>query len=236
MDDLQQRFESFVRTLRGFESIDALLKGVHLDQKKRADYLLWDRLIIIEQKVLVADPAEKPQQFVNQLMNQGRVIVYGQVSTDSIFERMPDGEEQKKRMFLQIAKGLEASFAAADKQTRDTREIFSIPQAVGLVVLLNASAPMLYPDVIRYGLSQALMKKRDDGSVRYRHNDGIVVISEAHSTASRKDLGPLCFSATAPHTNSGQLVRDFSEYLLRAWAAFNRIVPMHQSAIGSWGS
>ena len=83
-------------------------------------------------------------------------------------------------MFLRITKGLEASFADADKQTRDTREIFSITSAIGIVVILNLSAPTLHPDLIRYGLSQTLQKRRVDGSIRYPNNDGVIVISEAH--------------------------------------------------------
>jgi hypothetical protein len=85
MTNLQERFESFIKTVRGFESIDELLKDVHLEGKKRADYLLWNRQIIVEQKVLVDDPADKPQKFANQLMNEGRFLFYGQVSTDRIF-------------------------------------------------------------------------------------------------------------------------------------------------------
>jgi hypothetical protein len=59
MTNLLERFEAFIKTVRGFESIDELLKDVHLEGKKRADYLLWDRQIIVEQKVLLDDPADK---------------------------------------------------------------------------------------------------------------------------------------------------------------------------------
>ena len=108
---------------------------------------------------------------------------------------MPDGDQQKRRMFLSITKGLEASFADADKQTRDTREILSIPDAVGMVVILNVSAPTLYPDMIRYGLSEALKKRREDGSIRYSNNDGVIIISEAHTDISQRGRGAPCFSS-----------------------------------------
>ena len=229
--NLRNRFDAFIRTVRGFESIDELLKEIHLDCKKRADYLLWNRQIIVEQKVLVDDPADKPQKFVDQLMNKGRILVYGKVSTERIFAGMLDGSEQKKRMFLSITKGLEASFADADKQTRDTREIFSIPEAVGMVVILNVSAPTLHPDLIRYGLSQVLLKRRHDGSVRYPHNDGVVMISEAHrDVSSRNGRGAPCFSAPTPHTKSEQLVRAFSDSLVQSWAAFNGVPVVRQDA------
>jgi hypothetical protein len=228
MANLVERFEAFIKTVRGFESIDELLQDVHLEGKKRADYLLWDRQIIVEQKVLLADPADKAQKFVNQLMNKGRILVYGTVSTERVFAGMPDGDQQKRRMLLSITKGLEASFADADKQTRDTREILSIPDAVGMVVILNVSAPTLRPDLVRYGLSQVLEKRREDGSVRYPNNDGVVMISEAHTDISQRGRGAPCFSSPTPHTKSESLVRAFSDALIQAWAAFNGVPLVRQ--------
>jgi hypothetical protein len=230
MANLQERFEAFIKAVRGFESIDTLLQDAHVEGKKRADYLLWDRAIIVEQKVLVADPSDKPQKFVDQLMKQGRILVYGRVSSDRIFAGMPDGEEQKRRMLLSITKGLEASFADADKQTRDTRELFAIPDALGMVVILNVSAPTLRPDLISYGLSQVLAKRKDDGSVRYPHNDGVIVISEAHTDVSQGGRGAPCFSSATPHTRSEQRVNEFSESLVQGWAAFNGLPLVRQES------
>ncbi len=230
MSNVRERFESFIRTVRAFESVDELLRDVHLEGKKRADYLLWGRQVIVEQKVLVDDPSDKPQRFVNQLMSKGRVLAYGMQSTNRLFGGMPDGKEQKRRMFLSITKGLEASFADADKQTRDTREIFSIPDAVGIVVILNLSAPTLEPDLVRYGLSQALQKRRDDNSIRYPNNDGVLMISEAHTDISVRGRGAPCFSSPTPHTKSEQIVRAFSDSLILGWSAFNGIPVVRQES------
>ena len=84
MANLLERFELFIRTVRAFESVDELLHDVHLERKKRADYLLWERQIIIEQKVLEDDPSDKPQKFIDGLMNQGRILAYGTNSTNRI--------------------------------------------------------------------------------------------------------------------------------------------------------
>lgn len=230
MANLLERFESFIRTVRGFESVDELLRNKHLEGKKRADYLLWEREVIVEQKVLVDDPSDKPQKFVNELMRKGRVLFYGPVSTNRLFDGMPGGEKQKRRMFLRITKGLEASFADADKQTRDTRDIFSIPRAVGIVVILNLSAPTLHPDLIQFGLSQALQKRKDDGSIRYPNNDGVVMISEAHVDIGGRGRGAPCFSSPTPHTKSEETVRALSDSLIQGWAAFNGVPVVRQDS------
>jgi hypothetical protein len=116
MTNLRERFDAFIKTLLGFESIDELLKDAHLEGKKRADYLLDNRQIIIEQKVLEDDPTDKAQKFIDRLLKERGILAYGTHSTDRIFASMPDGDEQKKRMILSITKGLEAGFADADKQ------------------------------------------------------------------------------------------------------------------------
>jgi hypothetical protein len=230
MANLLERFEAFAKTVRGFESIDDLLRDVHLEGKKRADYLLWEQQIIIEQKVLVVDPADRPQKFVDELIQQGRILAYGRVSVERIFARLPDGHELKRKMIRGITKGVEDSFASADKQTRDTREIFSIPNAVGIVIILNVSAPTLHPDLVRYGLSQVLQKKREDGSIRYPNNDGVIMISEAHTDISEAGRGAPCFSSPTPHTKYERVVRDFSNSLIQAWAAFNNVPLVRRDA------
>src|SRR6266446_2962992 len=132
MASLRERFESFVKTLDGFEDIDALLKNCDLPNRKRADYLFSGRNIIVEQKALEVDPIEKPQKFIDQLMAQGRFIAYGQVSTKVIFDKLPDGEELQRQLVLKLSKVLDGLVSRADKQTRDTREIFSIQNAIGV--------------------------------------------------------------------------------------------------------
>jgi hypothetical protein len=88
MPSLKERFEAFVQTLEGFESIDYLLMGNDYAGKQRADYLLNGRTIIIEQKSLEQNPTDKPQKFVERLANEQGFLIYGQVSTNLIFGRM----------------------------------------------------------------------------------------------------------------------------------------------------
>jgi hypothetical protein len=220
-DGLRKRFESFIKTMRGFEGIDELLHGVGHDGRKRGDYLLWDRQIIVEQKVLVIDPADKPQKFVDHLIAGGRPI-YGRTSTKVIFDKAPDGKELEREMFLSITKGLEDSVANADKQARDTRAIFSIPDAVGILVILNEGAHTLRPDLIDYGLRHVFQKKTRNGTLRYPHNDGVVVISEAHALVSPEGRGMPCFAAITPQGRAREVVA-FSDALIYAWAAFNNL-------------
>lgn len=219
---LQERFESFISTLRGFERIDDLLRGARHERRKRADYLLWNRKVIVEQKVLVSDPADKPQKFVDELMKNRSVTVYGRTSTDAVFGSMSKGEELKRKMFLKMTRSLEDSVAYADKQARDTRAVFSIPGATGVLVLLNESAPTLHPDLIYYGLTHVFQKKIESGSLRYPNNDGVILISGVHALGGLIGSGMQCFSAVSPQPKSDAFP-VFSEDLLGRWAHFNGV-------------
>jgi hypothetical protein len=209
--------------MSGFESVDNLLAGSR-ETRKRADYLLRDRRVIVEQKVLQVDQDHRPQQFINRLIEQRRILFFGRLSTDTIFNKLPDGQELKREMFLSMTKGFEDDVAAADKQTRDTRAIFSIPDAAGIVVILNQGASALPPDLLGFGLNHVLNKRREDGSLRYVHNDGVVVISGTHVVPdSNGRPGMPCFATYAPHGRLQDAVAGFSEALLRGWASFNNL-------------
>ncbi len=221
---LRERFQDFVTTLDGFESVDALLAGNDPHGMKRADYLFDGRTIIVEQKILEADPADKPQKFVERLVQDGRVLFYGTLSTDVIFNEMRDGDRLKRQMFDKLTSRLDADLSNADKQTRDTRTIFNIPDAVGVVVILNEGAKTLVPDTIRLGLARTLCKTLPDGSYRYPSNAGVILLSDLHSfnTGDGLRLIPM-LQFSHPNQRRVDEFAAFAAMLTARWAAFNGV-------------
>jgi hypothetical protein len=96
---LRERFERFIMTLDGCESVDALLLNRRDVRLRRADYLFRGRSIIVEQKTRVADRDHKIQEFVQEAHRKRGMIFWGQRSTNDLFSRMEDGEQVKKEMF-----------------------------------------------------------------------------------------------------------------------------------------
>src|SRR5271157_74614 len=220
---LRTRFESFVKTLDGFEDIDALLKdSKDPANKMRADYLLQSRRIIVEQKTLVVNPVDRPQKFADKMMRDRGIIAFGTVSTRRIFSSQPDADSLQRRLMLSIAKIIDDDVAKADKQTRDTRLIFSIPDAIGVIVLLNEGAEMLAPDAIHFALCNTFQKKAENGRLRYAQNDGVILISEANTLSVPGFLRAYPINTfTSPQTRGAERVIAFSEMLMERWAAFN---------------
>ena len=218
---LRTRFESFVRTLDGFESIDVRLKGQEYEGMKRADYLFQGRSFIVEQKTLKANPVDKPQKFATRIMRDRRIIQFGTTSTKRLFSGQPDANELHQRLMLNIAKVIDNDVAHADKQTRDTRQIFGIPAAIGILVILNESAEMLTPELIRYALANSF-QRAENGTLKYTQNDGVILISEAHSLSVPGFLRAHPINTfTSPRTTGADKVIIFSTMLIDGWAAFN---------------
>ncbi len=59
---------------------------------------------------------------------------------------MPDGQALYDGLLARVTRVLDDNLARADDQTRDTKDIFDIPEAIGVVVMLNENATLLYPD------------------------------------------------------------------------------------------
>ncbi|MGA2888945.1 MAG: hypothetical protein ABSE51_12910 [Terracidiphilus sp.] len=222
---LRTRFESFVKTLDEFEDIDSLLNNAkEPDDRMRADYLFQSRQIIVEQKTLVSDPVGRPQRFAEKIMRDRGIIAFGTVSTRRIFSNQPDTDSLQRGLMLNIAKIIDDDVAKADKQVRDTRLIFGIPEATGIIVLLNEGAEMLAPDVIYYALCNAFQKKDEDGRLRYSRNDGVILISEAHTLPLPGFPRAYPINTfTSPQTKSTDKVIAFSEMLVARWATFNHV-------------
>jgi hypothetical protein len=233
ISSLSERFECFAKTLDGFESIDVLLRGADPQAKKRADYLVQNRHIVIEQKVLQSNPIGRPQKFVDRLAIERGIRIYGRVSTHQVFAGQSDAAELQRRMVLDLAKVVDDNVANADKQTAHTRKIFNIPDAVGILVLLNENAGCLQPDVINYALANSLQKKSESGTLRYTANDGVMLISEANSLAvSQTQPAFPILIYISPQSKHATCVTQFLEMLMREWAAFNK-APLLTMRVGT---
>jgi hypothetical protein len=222
MSRLRQRFEQFVKTLDGFESIDTLLERSGQQGMKRADYLLQNRNIVIEQKVLQSNPVERPQKFVDKVARERGIRIYGTVSTTQVFAGQPDPKSLQRQMVLNLAKIIDDDVANADKQTAQTRLLFNIPDAMGVLILLNETAEALRPDVIHYALGNSFQKEREPGKLRYVANDGVIVIFEANTLLlpSSQPAFPILICAS-PQTRHSSYFAAFSDSFLKEWAVFN---------------
>jgi hypothetical protein len=209
---------------KGVESVDHLLKHCVLEGLQRADYLVCNRRVVIEQKSIDVNPDYKIQQFLEKLASDGRLPGVRQEnwSLAELLSKVPNGAALFDELRERVTKVLDDIIAKADHQTKDTKETFSIPDAIGVVVVLNENAPLMFPDIAMVKLFDMLRKRRQDGELRYVHNHVIVLISEAHVIRSVEDT--TMFNMATVYSEAGNhipLATAFTESLKEQWAAFN---------------
>jgi hypothetical protein len=181
MTSLKERFERFMRSTPGVESVDDLVRPreSELSGRKRADFLACNRRVVIEIKSLDIDPADKIQRFLDGLAQSGRLPKAGDTTLGELLRDLPDGQALYDQLRARVTRILEDNIARADDQTRDTKAIFNIPDAIGVIVMLNENATLLYPDQSVLRIFETLNKRRD-GKLRYVENHVVIYISEAH--------------------------------------------------------
>jgi hypothetical protein len=173
-------------------------------------------------QALVVDPADKPQQFMNRLLAQGRIRPFRKSTTRAVFDSFPDGKVLEHKMYLNMTRSLEKDIAKADRQTRNSREIFGIPQAVGVPLILNENARALPPDLIRYRLD-LVYGDVSRGVPRCPHNDGVIMISDVHALIQPGGSGMPCFAFATMHSKRAEKFRACADALIEAWSAFNHL-------------
>ena len=222
MQTLKERFEGFILSIEGIESVDLLMKQCHLPGRKSADYLAFNRRVIIEQKSLDIDPDQKMIEFFEQNTSLDNTVDGDLTALSHFLRRLPDGTNLGVNLYRSLTKGLDDILSYADKQTRDTRKTFLIPEAIGVVVILNDSAPTLEPDVVTIKAAEMLRKRTSANELRYSENHLVILISEAHRIPSDKTV-ELIPTSTAFSELGAQLplAAFFGEALLRRWAEFN---------------
>ena len=229
---LKERFARFM-SLGGFaESIDSLTIADHTRGHKKADYLACSRSVIIEEKSIDRDVDAKVYAFLRDLTRHHGPLDCEYVTLAGIIDavaKLPRGNPFKPRLRAILTQRIDDYIAEADKQTRDTRMTFSIPAAVGVVVVLNENAPLIEPDYFVDKAWDMLRKEAEPGRLRYPQNQVAILISEAHRIPSQdgSEMIPVeTIFSDAGLANSAAV--SFAEEIRQRWAEFN------QARAGEW--
>jgi hypothetical protein len=224
MPDLKTRFERFMAGLEGAENIDDLMKHSRLPGRLRADYLAFDRDVIIEQKSLEVDLDGKIQTFVADFFRTQGIAHPDKISFRTFVETIsqyPDTGALRKRILQIVTQRIDDILAKADKQTRDTRETFVIPNAVGIVVILNDDVQIIEPDFVTVKAFDMLRKLEPSGELRYPHNQVVISISEAHRIPSEDAEQIPTETIFSDRGNRLLMANQCSVILQQRWAQFN---------------
>lgn len=220
--DLELRFHSFMASFPGVESIDNILSGPEFDGEKRADYLVFDRRVIIELKSLKVDTSPKVEkELAHHRDCDDFPVFYGEVELQKILKHLPDGERINRRIFNSTTRSIEEGARSAAKQLQNTARLLDLPEAIRVLVLLNEDIDILAPDVAVARLSP-LMCRTDAAGNMTSSIDYAWLIFESHSIAE----GPAPVNLPSillegPGAQETPWFIELFESFQVAWAAFN---------------
>lgn len=215
---------AFLEQLEGAESIDDMWSDAELSHGKRADFLLDQRRIVLEVKSLQTDPEYKVEERLSA--HQGRPefpVFYWESDLNEILPYLPDGEKIRREIFHAVTRAVQGALEKADDQLEETKITLGIPDACGVVVLLNEKIGILAPELVSAKASQMLLKTKD-GSVRYRHIAYVWIISESHSVGRKSGLEHLPLILMEGPTASDHVVAgEYLDGLQPNWAEFEGV-------------
>jgi hypothetical protein len=218
--NLEGRFKVFLRGLKGTESIDDFDLTQEQRRANKADYFFAGRTVIGELKALYEDTASKIEAVIAPYRKTPEwPVFFGQLDLKKILRHLPDGDEIWARVVGAITRSIEAVVEKANRQIRATKDTFGLPEAGGLLIILNDAVDVLSPDLVVYRVRQALNKRTPEGELRFPHVSAVLVMGGAHYTQMNPVLKglPVLF---IPNVVLEAQVEEFVRGLNEKWAAF----------------
>jgi len=215
------------------ESIDEILRRDTTEDRKRADYLLFERTVVAELKSLNKDPSDKVYAELDKhRYREDYPVVYGQLGLQPILKTLPDGKVINRTIFFKITRQVKRMIRNADEQIASTKEIFKLSGSVGLLILLNENLEILSPSVILYRVSQYIEYSKSPDN--YKENINFVwLISESHTAEALhfRDAKPSILLSGSSSEEYKWFIPLFDKLQL-ACAKFNNY-PLIQTEISS---
>jgi hypothetical protein len=219
------RFTEFLSKLPHSESLDD--PGIFPDHqsKKRADFLLFDRSMIVEVKQLEVDPGYKADAIVAKFRNHPAYpLFFGKRALPDVLAHMPEElrEQIRTDVFESVTRVITGYCEDGNRQIRNTRADLLLSAASGVLFILNDDIQVLTPDVLGARVEQQLHKKNADGSDRFPDLSYVVVFSWAHFLVGNNGaLSHPIIVADGPGANGASIAKQQLDYVIHAWSHYS---------------
>ncbi|WP_377159596.1 hypothetical protein ACFJIX_10025 [Roseateles sp. UC29_93] len=158
-ETLEARFTRFLDGLSAAESIDRLQLPDDGKNRRKADYLLANRKVIVEIKTLTDDPSHKVETLGDQHRTRGDwPLFYGKANVRKVLSNLSDGDAIYKRLVNALGRSVETAVRSAEEQVTHTRRALDLPDAAGVLLILNDSIEILDPYVVGHRVAQLLRR------------------------------------------------------------------------------
>lgn len=230
MATLEDRVIQFLSAWPGAEKIDDIISFGDFPNKRRADFLLDNRSIIVELKTLKTDTSQKVEKELDRHRNRDDFpLIYGAVELQKILKHLPDQEDINRLIYRNITRSIEDAIRSAEVQVRDTKEILNLPNAIGLTILLNEDVEILSPDVAGRKVSELLCRKRSDGSIGSSISFVWCLFESNMAECKNHSSAFPCILIEGPNVESSTDFDPLFSDLLDGWARYNNANVIHST-------
>jgi hypothetical protein len=228
--ELESRFLQFLAKLQNAESLDDLLSGPQFNGQRRADYLLFNRRVILELKSLEVDPSHKVEtEIAKHRERDDFPLMYGMVNLQSMLKHLPDGKEINAKIFYKTTRSIEDAVRSAEEQIESTAKLLKLPNAAGLLVLLNQNLNVFTPEVVAHRVATLIRRKNQDGTPRSPIAFAWLILESHELTKGPAEHNIPMLAIEGPQSREMPWFKDLLTYLEVAWSQFNGIPLFHQS-------
>lgn len=219
-NSLEERFTRFIEALPNAESIDRLpWPEGESGGKRKADFLLGQRSVIVELKSLTKDTSSKIESIVDRHRDREEFpIIFGRADLRKTLAHLPDGEAIYRSIYFALTRSVEDAVRSAEAQIADTREVLELPDAASMLVILNEGVDILDPEMVGYRVAQ-LMRRERTGKSNAEPVDFVWLLFESHIIGSIAGMPTLpLMLIRGPGADRFPWFRAFSSDLLQRWA------------------
>ncbi|MDO8437927.1 MAG: hypothetical protein Q7S69_07220 [Nitrosomonadaceae bacterium] len=221
---LEERFSEFLTSLPASEAIDSLDFPQDPRQRRKADFLLAGRNVVVEIKTLTVDTSHKIEPAVEKHRNREEFpLFYGTADLRKVLSHLPDGEDVYRRIYLSITRSVEDAVRSAEEQISHTRHVLKLSDSAGVLVILNESVQLLNPTIVAHRVA-SLMRRERTGNSSSEKLDFVWLLFESHALREATDI-PAFPIMLISGERSAQFpwFGTFQDDLVNQWAAFNNV-------------
>ena len=145
----------------------------------------------------------------------------GEYSVQRLFSTRPNGQELFQKATSIVATSVADGLADANKQIRDTKKLFGITAADGVVVILNGMVEVLGPQLVIKRVLERLEKLADDGTPYHSHVALILYFSEKHLRETTGGDAAVAFPIRNEAVPALADLNAVASRFVKGWAEFN---------------
>lgn len=161
METLEARLIKFLSSYSDAESIDAIMVPRPEEMRRRADFLFWNRQVIIEIKSLHNDPSSKIESIIRKHEDRPDFpLCYGEGRLSGVLQCLDDGDKVNRKIFGAITRSVEDALRSAEEQIEPAKEIFRIQNPIRFLILLNESVGTIRPEDAGTRVAKLMLRER----------------------------------------------------------------------------